>query len=281
MTELPPIYRDQRKTDADHLHLLTVFHFIGAGLSILGILFLLGHYTILHAFMANSASWAGQKQRPPPQEFFAVFKWFYLIGGLWFVLSGVANLISAYCLRARKGRTFSLAVACLNLLHMPLGTLLGVFTLIVLLRDTVREAYEYRAPAGAGLPPRDAAAPLVSTPTPNSMNDIPPPIPQPPPVPPTPVENRGDATGGIIPYKNPHALTAYYLGIFSIFPVLGFFLGVAAIALGVSGLKQRKRNPVIRGSVHAWIGIVCGSLSVIVHLLIAIGLIIAALGSHH
>ena len=31
--------------------------------------------------------------------------------------------------------------------------------------------------------------------------------------------SEGDATGGIIPYKNPKALIAYYLGIFSGFPV--------------------------------------------------------------
>ena len=32
---------------------------------------------------------------------------------------------------------------------------------------------------------------------------------------------QGDATGGVIPYKNAPALVAYYLGLFSIFPVLG------------------------------------------------------------
>jgi uncharacterized membrane protein HdeD (DUF308 family) len=278
MTELAPIYRDQRKTDADHLHLLTVFHFIGAGLSLLGILFFLGHYALLHAFILNSAKWAGHKQPPPPVEVFAIFKWFYLILGAWFLLSGVANLISAYCLRARKGRTFSLAVACLNLLHMPLGTLLGVFTLIVLLRDSVREAYEVPATAGAGQPPRDFAPPLAFSPVSETPPPVPPPAP--PPDPARAVDNRGDATGGIIPYKNPHALTAYYLGVFSIFPVLGFFFGVAAIALGVSGLKQRKRNPVIRGSVHAWIGIVCGSLSVVVHVLLVALLVVVSLTRH-
>jgi hypothetical protein len=36
---------------------------------------------------------------------------------------------------------------------------------------------------------------------------------------------EGDATGGIIPYKNPSALIAYYCGLFSLFPILGVFLG--------------------------------------------------------
>jgi hypothetical protein len=284
MTELTPLYRDQRKIDADHLRLLTVFHFIGAALSVVGILFVVGHYAFFHAFILNSSQWAGHKQPPPPPQVFAIFKWFYVIVALWFILSGVANLISAFCLRARKGRTFSLAVACLNLLHMPLGTLLGAFTLVVLLRDSVREAYEAQATASAGQPPRGAAPSLPAASAAGSISATPPPLAAATttPAPTRVVDNRGDATGGIIPYKNPHALTAYYLGVFSVIPVLGFFFGVAAVGLGVSGLKKRARDPVIRGSVHAWIGIVCGSLSVAVHVLLVVLLVmvIAAL-THH
>ena len=108
------------------------------------------------------------------------------------------------------------------------------------------------------------------------MNDIPPVLP-PPPIPAQPAENRGDATGGIIPYKNPHALAAYYLGVFSLIPLLGLVLGAIAVPLGVSGLKKRARNPVIRGAVHAWVGIILGSLSVAVHLLLIVIPLIAAL----
>jgi hypothetical protein len=71
-------------------------------------------------------------------------------------------------------------------------------------------------------------------------------------------QNQGDGTGGLIPYKNPKALIAYYLGIFSFIPLLGIFLGIAAFVLGILGLRDRKRNPVIKGSIHAWIGIVVG-----------------------
>ncbi len=75
---------------------------------------------------------------------------------------------------------------------------------------------------------------------------IPPPIPQP----------EGDATGGLIPYKNAAALMAYYLGVFSVIPF--FPIGLAALALGIIGLRDRRRNPVIKGAVHAWIGIIVG-----------------------
>ena len=89
--------------------------------------------------------------------------------------------------------------------------------------------------------------------------------------------NEGDATGGIIPYKNPKALIAYYLGILSGLPLIGFPLGIAAFVLGIQGLRDRNRNPVIKGSVHAGIGIGCGLLFTLVWgasiLMISVGII--------
>jgi hypothetical protein len=88
-----------------------------------------------------------------------------------------------------------------------------------------------------------------------------------------PAPLTGDVTGGLIPYKNPHALAAYYLGVFSVIPCVGFVLGCGAVPLGISGLRQRAKHPVIRGSLHAWVGIVLGSLAVLVHLAFAILLV--------
>lgn len=73
-------------------------------------------------------------------------------------------------------------------------------------------------------------------------------------------EPAGDSTGGIIPYKNPNALVAYYLGIFSLIPGLGLFLGIAAFILGLLGLRHARQHPETKGTVHAWIGIVMGGL---------------------
>jgi hypothetical protein len=142
MNQLPPLARDQRKVDADHLNLLSIFHFVGTGLAALGLLLVLAHYAMFHAFLNNPQFWQNQKQTPPPAEFFALFKVFYVVFGLWFGGSGVLNLVSAFCLRARKHRAFSMVVAAINCMHIPLGTVLGVFTIIVLIRDSVRELYE-------------------------------------------------------------------------------------------------------------------------------------------
>lgn len=101
-------------------------------------------------------------------------------------------------------------------------------------------------------------------------------FPQPnPPMPAT----EPDSTGGLIPYKNPHALIAYYLGLFSLFPCLGLLLAIPALILGIMGLRRVKANPVIRGSVHAWIGIVMGGMMTLVwSTAIAIALIAAFIG---
>jgi hypothetical protein len=70
----------------------------------------------------------------------------------------------------------------------------------------------------------------------------------------------GDAVSGLIPYKNPPALIAYYLGLISLFPCLGILFAIPALVLGIMGLRKRAENPEVKGSVHAWIGIVLGGL---------------------
>ena len=86
---------------------------------------------------------------------------------------------------------------------------------------------------------------------------------------------EGDATGGVIPYKNPYALTAYYTGIFGLLCcVTPLPLGIVPVVLGIIGLKKRAENPIIKGSAHAWIGIVLGAISAIGSILIAIGIAI-------
>ena len=145
MTELPPLPRDQRKIDADHLRLLAIFHFIVAGLAIVGLGFLFLHYTVMHTVMANPDIWKNQKGAvPPPEQLLAIFKWFYLFFGTLLVAGGVGNLLSGWFIREKRNRVFSLIVAGINCVQFPFGTVLGVFTFIVLLRDSVREVYETR-----------------------------------------------------------------------------------------------------------------------------------------
>jgi len=64
----------------------------------------------------------------------------------------------------------------------------------------------------------------------------------------------------IIPVKNQSALAAYYLGLFSLFPVLGLPLAIAAVFLGRKGLAKVRSHPEVRGTAHAWVGLICGTL---------------------
>ena len=142
MTELPPLMRDQRKIDADHLRLLGIFHFVAAGMTVLGIAFLCLHYAFMHAMMTDPQMWKHPSNGgPPPAEFLSIFVWFYVVMGTMLVIAGIANLLSGLFMQKRKNRVFSLIVAGFNILQFPFGTILGVFTIMVLLRDSVREAY--------------------------------------------------------------------------------------------------------------------------------------------
>jgi hypothetical protein len=96
---------------------------------------------------------------------------------------------------------------------------------------------------------------------------------------PKPAEG-GDATGGLIPYKNPKALIAYYLGILSGLPFIGLPIGIAAFILGFMGLRDRKRNPVIKGSIHAGIGIGCGCLFSLLWTVFIVGIIISMMATN-
>ncbi len=80
--------------------------------------------------------------------------------------------------------------------------------------------------------------------------------------------NGGDATGGLIPYKNAKALASYYCGVFgliSCFVLLGVF-GIVPIVLGFLGLKYAKEHPEAKGQAHAITGIVLGVLELLTFL---------------
>ena len=138
---LQPIMRDQRQIDTDHLNLLAVFHMVGAGLALLGILFLFGHYMLFNTIMSSAGAFPKGGSGPSPEAFFSAFRWFYLVFGVWLLLSLVLNLLGWSYLRARKNRTFCMVVAGFNCIHVPLGTVLGVFTLVVLSRRSVLELF--------------------------------------------------------------------------------------------------------------------------------------------
>jgi uncharacterized membrane protein HdeD (DUF308 family) len=142
MTALP---RNQRNVDEDHLNLLSIFHFVVAALTLLGILFLLAHYALMHFMFTNPGIWKNQRGGPPPEAILGIFIIFYIIAGVFMVVIGILNVMSGFFLRERKNRTFSLVVAGIDCLQFPFGTILGVFTFVVLFRESVRALYDLAA----------------------------------------------------------------------------------------------------------------------------------------
>ncbi|MDX1643661.1 MAG: hypothetical protein R3244_04800 [Thermoanaerobaculia bacterium] len=123
--------------DREHLRLLAAFHYVVAALATLFSLFPIVHL-ILGILMVR-----GRLDGDDPQA--AVVGWvFVLFSAAWIVIGlaiAVSILLAARFLRRRDHYTFCLVVAGVECMLMPFGTVLGVFTLIVLLRDSVRTQF--------------------------------------------------------------------------------------------------------------------------------------------
>ena len=131
----------ERNPDDEHLKLLAAFHWVGAAFSVLGLLFVFVHFLLMRSLILHPHS-MGKATNPPPPEFMNVMVAIYVLMVLTLVGFAVLNVLSGFFLRGKKHRGFSLFVAAANCIHVPLGTVLGVFTIIVLIRPSVVAAYE-------------------------------------------------------------------------------------------------------------------------------------------
>jgi len=124
-------------TDGEHLNLLSIFYFVFGGLSILvAFIFLL--YTAIFGFILNKVPSQGE-------EFEIVFSVFTSIFGVLAIIGlviGILQIVSGFKLRKRTHRMLSLVMGILALPSFPIGTALGVFTIIVLSRQSVKDLYQ-------------------------------------------------------------------------------------------------------------------------------------------
>lgn len=135
--------------DTEHLRALVICHYIKAGLTLLMSAFIPLHYAVMRMVFTNpgftKAQQAAEKSGQPmpfdPQQFFALFQWFYVIAGFFMLAAIILTLMSGRFIQRRVNRTFSIVTAGFLCLVFPLGTLLGVFTLIVLTRESVIRLY--------------------------------------------------------------------------------------------------------------------------------------------
>jgi hypothetical protein len=133
----------QPMRDAEHLRMLAICHYVWGGVTVVFSMCGLIYVFVGLVVVNDPSSFNGTNPRssPPPP---AVGYMFASMGALVVVLGclvGGLTIFSGRCIAKRKNRTFSLIMAAVNCLSMPVGTTLGVFTFIVLLRESVRAQY--------------------------------------------------------------------------------------------------------------------------------------------
>lgn len=126
--------------DLEHLRLLSIFHYVLAGIVAL--------VSLIPSFhLAFGITLATRAAEPDPMA--AVVGWFIagmgalMIGMAWALALGLA-LAGGFIAR-RTNYTFCVVVAGVACLFAPFGTVLGVLTLVVLLKPEVRELFAPKA----------------------------------------------------------------------------------------------------------------------------------------
>jgi len=126
--------------DDEQLHLLSVFHYVLAGLCALFALFPLA-YLIFGLAMFGGAGGGLFPQKPG--ELPAAFAGCMVAGFgavfLFFLTAyAVVLWLAGRYLKERRRHTFCVVVAAISCAFQPIGTVLGVFTLVVLFRPAVK-----------------------------------------------------------------------------------------------------------------------------------------------
>lgn len=137
----PPAPDPTTAQDIAHLDLLGVFHYVVAGITALFSMFPVLHL-IMGIAMINGTFDAPHRPGDPEA---ALVGWFFVgIAGL-MILCGLAFSAllarAGHCLRQRRNHTYCLVMAAVSCAFFPFGTVLGVFTVIVLSRVSVKPLF--------------------------------------------------------------------------------------------------------------------------------------------
>jgi hypothetical protein len=127
----------QQILDNEHLRLLSIFHYVLGGLAAL-----FACFPIIHLVIGLVLIFAPQKFGPGSNQPPVFLGWLFVILGSCFILVGwtfaALVLIAGRCIAHRNRYTFCFVLACVECLWMPFGPCLGVFTILVLNRQSVR-----------------------------------------------------------------------------------------------------------------------------------------------
>lgn len=131
--------------DEEHLRLLSIFHYVVSGLAALFALFPIFHLILGVVMIVASDKFTGSGQPPP-----AIIGWFFVIFAAVFITIGwtfaIFVLSAGRCLARRRHYMFCLVMGGVDCLFMPFGTVLGVFTILLLVREPVKQLFEVNSP---------------------------------------------------------------------------------------------------------------------------------------
>jgi hypothetical protein len=149
MESLPPAY--QVNEDAEQLKLLSIFHYVFAALLTVGGCLMAAYFAFASYMVSEVMKAMPPSSGPPPP---AGMGWFFGIFGAVITLGILAiaalHFMCARWLGLRRNRSFCFVVGCLSCFNVPFGTILGVFTILVLQRSSVQAWFD-RATPGAYL----------------------------------------------------------------------------------------------------------------------------------
>jgi hypothetical protein len=147
MQNLPPP-NSPPNNDRQHLKYLAIGHYVYAGLTAVFSLIWIAYFGFIWMFISSPALREGAETPPPSSAelgiFFAVIMGFTLIFSLIYL---ACVIMAGRCLSRHKGYWFTFIIAILECFSVPFGTALGVLTLVVLLRDSVKVLYGLKEPA--------------------------------------------------------------------------------------------------------------------------------------
>jgi len=134
-----------------NLKILSIFHYVVAGVAALISLFPVIHIFI-GVMMVLGKMNDGSSHVPDP------FGWLFIAMGAFFMLAGMAfaacYAYAGRCLARHRHYMYCLVMAGIGCMFMPVGTVLGVFTIIELQKEPVKRLFMPPGPS-----PTVAAAP--------------------------------------------------------------------------------------------------------------------------
>lgn len=128
--------------DLEQLRILSLFHYVIAGLTALFACFPIIHLVIGLSILSGSGPWSSMPDDGPPMVMIGLM--FTVLPAL-FILTGWATAFfiarAGVRLHQHRSHTFCLVMAAISCCFFPFGTALGVFTILVLSRPGVRRLF--------------------------------------------------------------------------------------------------------------------------------------------